>query len=142
MYPPWPTTVPFAGGLPPSIMVTLGQWRLGVLLPVISEPSNRAQLGWIIQLHLLMLHAVCCCWEWKISVKNVVLQVNSVSFFEHHSIDGDHQFSVGNVLPHSIRQLCVMETEVTNRTESPLQVQVALGFTLALNLFEEPTLDY
>ena len=51
-----------------------------------------------------------------------VLQVNSVSFFEHHTLDGDHQASGAGVPPHNIRRLCVMETEVTNRTEGPLQV--------------------
>ena len=57
--------------------------------------------------------------------ENPVLQVNNVSFFEHHTIEGDHQSS-GSALPHSIRRLCVMETEVTNRTDGPLQVQLFL----------------
>ena len=60
-----------------------------------------------------------------------MLQVNSVTFFEHHTIDGDHQASGAGVLPHNIRRLCVMETEVTNRTEGPLQVQPITVFTFA-----------
>ena len=52
-----------------------------------------------------------------------MLQVNSVSFFEHHTLDGDHQVLGADVLPDNIRRLCVMETEVTNRTDGPLQVR-------------------
>ena len=66
-----------------------------------------------------------------------MLQVSSVSFFEHHIIEGEQQSSGGGPLPHSIRRLCVMETEVTNRTEGPLQVQALSLFSLLLTMLLE-----
>ena len=50
------------------------------------------------------------------------MQVNSISFFEHHTIEGNPKDSEPAVTAQSIRRSCVMETEVTNRTEGPLQV--------------------
>ena len=68
-----------------------------------------------------------------------MLQVNSVCFFEHHTIDGDHQALGASVLPQNIRRLCVMEIEVTNRTEGPLQVQAVVVFTFAFLFAQELT---
>ena len=50
------------------------------------------------------------------------MQVSSISFFEHHTIEGHPQGSEPAVTAQTIWRSCVMETEVTNRTEGPLQV--------------------
>lgn len=61
------------------------------------------------------------------------LQVNSVSFFEHHPIEGAHQALGSGATPHNMRRLCVMETEVTNRSEGPLQVHKCHGICRLIN---------
>ena len=63
---------------------------------------------------------------------SIVLQVNSVSFFEHHSIEGEQAPSSSGP-PHDLRHLCVMETEVTNKTEGPLQVHSVGPVTFAFS---------
>ena len=50
------------------------------------------------------------------------MQVSSVSFFEHHASEGGLQGGGVGGAPQAYKRVCVMETEVTNRTEGPLQV--------------------
>ena len=52
------------------------------------------------------------------------MQVNSVSFFEHHTVERSSLGSDSRVSAESILRRCVMELEVTNRTEGPLQVKL------------------
>ncbi|DBA95519.1 TPA: hypothetical protein ACH3X3_013374 [Trebouxia sp. C0006] len=54
------------------------------------------------------------------------LQVNSISFFEHHVLEGDGETSgrSDTAAAERLRRECVMEAEVTNRTDGPLQVWV------------------
>lgn len=53
------------------------------------------------------------------------LQVSSVAFFEHHTTEWGRGGGGVNGTPQGFKRLCVMETEVTNRTEGPLQVGLA-----------------
>ncbi|DBA86334.1 TPA: hypothetical protein ACH3X2_005568 [Trebouxia sp. C0005] len=54
------------------------------------------------------------------------LQVNSISFFEHHVLEGGVETSGRSdaAAADRLHRDCVMEAEVTNRTDGPLQVWV------------------
>ncbi len=60
------------------------------------------------------------------------MQVNSISFFEHHVLEGDGETSGRSdaAAAERLRRECVMEAEVTNRTDGPLQVIICTRFCL------------
>jgi len=60
------------------------------------------------------------------------MQVNSVSFFEHHVLEGDGETSGRSdaAAADRLHRQCVMEAEVTNRTDGPLQVFIFTHFCL------------
>ena len=60
------------------------------------------------------------------------MQVNSISFFEHHVLEGGGETSGRSDAAAADRLLreCVMEAEVTNRTDGPLQVIICMHFCL------------
>ena len=60
------------------------------------------------------------------------MQVNSISFFEHHVLEGGGETSGRSdaAAADRLRRQCVMEAEVTNRTDGPLQVIICTRFCL------------
>lgn len=60
------------------------------------------------------------------------MQVNSISFFEHHVLEGGGEISGRNdaAAADRLRRECVMEAEVTNRTDGPLQVFICTHLCL------------
>lgn len=60
------------------------------------------------------------------------MQVNSISFFEHHVFEGGGETSGRSdaAAADRLRRECVMEAEVTNRTDGPLQVIICTRFCL------------
>jgi len=59
-------------------------------------------------------------------------QVNSISFFEHHVLEGGGETSGRSdaAAADRLHRECVMEAEVTNRTDGPLQVIICTRFCL------------
>ena len=60
------------------------------------------------------------------------MQVNSISFFEHHVLEGGGEISGRSdaAAADRLRRECVMEAEVTNRTDGPLQVFICTHLCL------------
>jgi len=60
------------------------------------------------------------------------MQVNSISFFEHDVLEGGGETSGRSdaAAAERLRRQCVMEAEVTNRTDGPLQVFICAHFCL------------
>ncbi len=60
------------------------------------------------------------------------MQVNSISFFEHHVLEvgGETSGRSDAAAAERLRRQCVMEAEVTNRTDGPLQVFICTHFCL------------
>lgn len=78
----------------------------------------------------------------------VAVQVSSISFYEHHVFRGDR--SGTQVAPEAVQRQCILQAEVTNRTDSSLQVhnlaasfhvQVSLAFCVRLSLGGRSGLD-
>ncbi len=71
------------------------------------------------------------------------MQVNSISFFEHHVLEGGGETSGRSdaAAADRLRRQCVMEAEVTNRTDGPLQVIICTRFCL-LSSFSSSSVTY